>query len=185
MMRMAAVWLAGVMGLGAETVLSVSLRGGSEVALPATQWAKGLSTRILSHAGVRLEWCAQPSRCQDWPGRIVISLEPRAPARLAPAALAEARVFEGRHIDVFLDRLNWGRNPQWSSRLLGHVIAHEIAHLLQGVDRHSEHGIMKAQWHNGDYAAMARSTIPFHADDLDLIQRGLEKRTSILAVPVQ
>ena len=38
--------------------------------------------------------------------------------------------------------------------LLAYIFAHEIAHALQGVGRHSKSGIMKAEWTIDDYRAM-------------------------------
>ena len=38
------------------------------------------------------------------------------------------------------------RNPFRTGFLLGHVLAHEIGHVLQGVARHSATGVMKGRW---------------------------------------
>jgi hypothetical protein len=51
------------------------------------------------------------------------------------------------------------------------VLVHEITHILQGVDRHSESGIMKAQWTIDDYRAMASKPLSFTPLDVKLIQR--------------
>ena len=61
-------------------------------------------------------------------------------------------------------------------RLLSYVLAHEIAHILQGVDRHSETGIMKASWDEGDYFDMGRGRLKFTPSDIDLIHLGLDAR---------
>jgi hypothetical protein len=48
--------------------------------------------------------------------------------------------YEGTHIVVFYDRVK--NKPGSVSSVLGHVIAHEVAHILQGLmrlrDRHHE-----------------------------------------------
>lgn len=38
------------------------------------------------------------------------------------------------------------RQMAWREAYRGHVMAHEIAHILKGVSRHSADGVMKAQW---------------------------------------
>jgi hypothetical protein len=40
---------------------------------------------------------------------------------------------------VYLDR-----GQAFSNALLAHVMAHEITHVLEGIDRHSSEGVMKA-----------------------------------------
>lgn len=59
--------------------------------------------------------------------------------------------------------------------LLGHVLAHEITHILQGIDRHSQEGVMKAHWTTEDIVQMARQPLPFEQKDVMLIHRGLER----------
>jgi hypothetical protein len=53
------------------------------------------------------------------------------------------------------------------------VLAHEIVHMLQGVEEHSAGGLMKARWDNRDYADMQRGGLKLTKDDLELIDRGL------------
>jgi len=45
--------------------------------------------------------------------------------------------------------------------LLGHVMAHEIAHLLLGTNSHSDTGIMRAHWHPEDLELAKRSRLLF------------------------
>ena len=59
---------------------------------------------------------------------------------------------------------------------MGHVIAHEVMHILQGVARHSESGVMKANWTGADYQRMAWKPLPFTEEDVLLIYRGLKAR---------
>jgi hypothetical protein len=55
-------------------------------------------------------------------------------------------------------------------------MVHEIAHILQGIVRHSEQGIMKAKWDPRDKAAMRMHALSFDAADIDLIKLGLDSR---------
>ena len=86
--------------------------------------------------------------------------------------------YEGTHITVFYDRLQQRNEPKRLPVVLAHVLVHEITHLLQGIDRHSVSGIMKAHWSIEDYHEMAFKPLPFTQDDVDLIQQGMDARES-------
>jgi hypothetical protein len=60
--------------------------------------------------------------------------------------------------------------------LLGYVPAHEIAHVLQGVARHSETGVMRAQWRHSDFEQMRIRLPPFTDEDVQLIRQRLALR---------
>jgi hypothetical protein len=62
--------------------------------------------------------------------------------------------------------------------LLAHVMTHEITHVLEGINRHSETGMMKGQWTETDYRAMAAG-LRFAPVDVALIHDGLAKRTRL------
>jgi hypothetical protein len=64
--------------------------------------------------------------------------------------------YEGVHVTVLYDRV-YQTAPDAARRplLLAHVLVHEITHVLQGVEHHSESGIMKAHWGPADCYAMA------------------------------
>src|SRR5262249_46394347 len=88
---------------------------------------------------------------------------------------AYAMPFEGTHIVVFFDRVK-NRPVSVVPTVLGHVIAHEVAHILQGLMRHSESGVMKAQWDGADYLQMHWKPIQFTDDELMLIYSGPKLR---------
>ena len=60
--------------------------------------------------------------------------------------------------------------------ILAHVMVHEITHVLQGVSRHSESGVMKATWTMKEYGEMLPKPLPFTDDDVLLIRLGLERQ---------
>jgi hypothetical protein len=64
--------------------------------------------------------------------------------------------------------------------LLAHVLVHEITHILQGVARHSETGIMKAHWTPVDYRQMLVHPLPFAPEDVQLLQLSMEHRSERL-----
>ena len=133
--------------------------------------AKVVASDIFAGIGVKILWHS-PRQCPA--EAILITFSNDEPASLLPGALAYAMPFEGRHIVVFYDRVK--TRPGSVSCLLGHVIAHEVAHILQGLKRHSEGGIMKAQWDGADYQQMTWKPLQFTDEDVILIYSGLKIR---------
>ena len=99
------------------------------------------------------------------------------PTEFVPGAFAFARVYEGVHITVFWDRVQRMTSSLVAGVVLGHVLVHEITHILQGIDRHSETGVMKARWTGEDFFQMTWKPLSFTPGDIYLIQRGLATRT--------
>ena len=75
-----------------------------------------------------------------------------------------------RHIVIFFDRIETMQDA-WT--VLGHVMAHEITHVLQGVSRHSDNGLMKPHWSRDDLARMRHKPLPFAQEDLILLYSAL------------
>jgi hypothetical protein len=114
---------------------------------------------------------------------IVIRLAEQTPADYLPGVLAFARVYEGVHITVFWDRIE--RQPRFAPPVvvLAHVLVHEITHILQTVNRHSESGVMKSRWTAEDHREMASKPLQFTPLDVELIQHGLDSRSDARARP--
>jgi len=58
--------------------------------------------------------------------------------------------------------------------VLACAIAHEIAHLLQAVPAHSEHGVMRAAWNHGDYVGAAGGRLRLRPADIATPAAGLD-----------
>jgi hypothetical protein len=138
--------------------------------------AQGLASKMFAAIGLTIEW---RHGLRDCPAQaIVVSLTDNTPAAFVPGALAYATPYEGTHIRVFCDRIISHHDSTLAPHLLAHVLAHEITHILQGVNRHSESGIMKAQWGFNDFSRMIFRPLAFTSDDIEMINRGLAGRTS-------
>lgn len=142
--------------------------------------AEGISSRMFAAAGVEVEWrITKPGRrdASRADRAIVIGFEDQTRGGLHPGALAYALPFEGQHIVVMYERIKAASrdNPALRPTILAHVLTHEIAHILQGVVRHSAAGIMKVRWEPHDYFDMARHPLPFTPEDVDLIRRGCRR----------
>jgi hypothetical protein len=132
---------------------------------------------MFAGIGVEIEWPRWPHSCTDGDA-IVITLSYNTPQDQLPDAWAYALPYEGTHIVVFYDRIQQKVPPARVPTLLAHVMAHEITHILEGVKRHSESGVMKAQWDDVDLFEMGRKPLAFAEEDVNLIYLGLDARKS-------
>jgi hypothetical protein len=171
-----------------EPEVTVYLVGGHVAPLPLLAQGKQTATRILAQAGVRLRWVSgtplpapdaasarrEPSRCAR---TIILTLAEKAPTDLPPEAFARALPYGGDpgSVTVFYDRIApvLGAVQFEAGAVFGHVLAHEIIHVLQGVARHSETGVMQAHWRTADYSAMMAGRLRLTAQDVSLIHAGL------------
>jgi hypothetical protein len=178
MMKIAAMALmVAMVGVAAEPKqpqrVTVYLRDNGVVPPGVEAQALGLANQMFGTIGIRLDWrIGEPPRTQS-AQPIFIELATETPANLLPGALAYALPYEGLHIKVFYDRV-WGvRDRSVRAMLLAHVLVHEITHVLEGIDRHSDSGVMKARWTGEDYFQMRTGALPFAPQDVALIHLGL------------
>ena len=160
-------------GLTSKSVVTVCLNPGGNAAI--VNQGRVAAAQIFKQAGIRLAWRDDERSCISARNGIVVTLSRATPEGRLPGALAYARLFEGTHIVLFYDRVLKLLTLPEVPTLLGYVLAHEIAHLLQGVDGHSASGIMKAHWDSRDYADMQRGRLSFTEDDILLIHSGLDR----------
>jgi hypothetical protein len=162
-----------------ETVVSVQL---VQNEIGTGSWYMAFSkfeaARMFSIAGLPIEWCSGPKGCRDWEGRIIVTLKSEGAGRSSHGALAEADWLEGRNIRVFMERIKAvsGGQKDFRMRLLAHVFAHEIAHILQACDRHSDSGLMSGHWSSGDFTTMSNRSLPFDPADIEFMRDGLAWR---------
>ena len=132
-----------------------------------------LASAMFASIGVRIAWHELDS-CPAEVGAIQVRLS-RDSTRVRDSgaeALAFARPYAGTVV-VFLDRVE-ELNRNGGPSVLAHVLVHEITHVLEGIDRHSATGIMKARWNYNDYLEMRRKPLLFAQEDVNLIYDGLK-----------
>ncbi|MGD0579419.1 MAG: hypothetical protein ABSC08_10875 [Bryobacteraceae bacterium] len=156
--------------------------------------ARMIASALFQTAGVKLEWHTGLRFCEAQRDQVIlVSLSMNTPKDLLPGALAYARPFEGVHIKVLYDRIATGaHSPQLRPYLLAYVIVHEITHILEGIDRHSDSGIMKAQWGEHERDLIMRTRLRFTEQDIEMIHQGLAVHaahrasgTLVAAAPLQ
>ena len=153
--------------------VTVCMEGGTDIVM--FRQAEALATRMFAGVGVRINWRGAGRSCPS--DAIVVRLKNITPATRLPLALASARPFEGTTIELFVDRIKSLMEGPRAPRLLAHVLVHEITHILQASDRHSDTGMMKARWVQSDYDEMSVGLLTFTEWDLILIESGLKSRS--------
>jgi hypothetical protein len=138
--------------------------------------AQGVASGMFATAGVRVNWRSGVPTPDDPERPILIELTSNTPETFRPGALAFAYPFEGVHIRIFYDRVENVYDSRATVMILAHVMVHEIAHVLEGIDRHSKEGVMKSQWTLDDFKEMAYGPLPFDPEDVSLIRRGVVER---------
>jgi hypothetical protein len=170
-MKLAAILAIAVSAGATERNATICMEGRADVQVVMP--ARELATEIFAGAGVTIHWY-QSTRCPQAPDVIRIGFSKQAPQDTPDSALAYALPYEGTHIVVLYEQVRAvAAAPQV---LLAYVLVHEITHVLQGICRHSETGIMKARWEHDDYYAMKRRMLSFSETDVYLLHRGLDTR---------
>ena len=166
-------------GPRAEPLVRVHLENFMTVPTAALARAKGVAAGIFAGAGVRLEWkegeprkSQQAASCAGLPDDVLeVQFDETAAARFPRDAMAYAVPGKaGICIHIFYNRVVAAHSRDLTPVLLGHVLAHEITHILEGVARHSEDGLMKAHWSSSDYMEMSQHSLPFAEEDVQLLQ---------------
>jgi hypothetical protein len=136
------------------------------------------ASNLFLSAGVNLEWHAGLRFCQRQRDQaIMIRLMTSTPKTFHPGSLAYALPYEGVHIQVFYDRIARA-DPDLAPSLLAYVFVHEVTHILQGIDRHSKSGIMKALWTPHDCTLMKGALLRFTELDVEMIHDSLAARAA-------
>ena len=139
-----------------------------------------LASAMFAGIGVRIDWRERDS-CPVGIGTIQVRLSQDSTSirDSSAEALAFAQPYAGS-IVVFLDRVQ-ELNRNGGPSVLAHVLVHEITHVIEGIDRHSATGIMKAHWNEQDYFEMRRKPLVFAEEDVNLIYAGLKVRQARVA----
>ncbi len=177
------VALAGETPNAVERRVTVCMQG--DIGLDVSMEARAMVSKIFSNISVTIDWQLVLSACPKQ--ALQLNLSAQTPPSLLDGALAYALPYEGTHVVIFYDRVRRAIEPSMVSRLLGHVIAHELGHILQGINRHSDRGLMKARWDGFDYSVMRRKPIAFTDEDVALIHRSLAAKSAqrMMAVEAQ
>ena len=144
---------------------------------PVVERATMIADQILAGAGVHLSWRGNLDPCLGEAVRAVqVDLSWNRPPGELPGALGYAQPFGDAYVRVFCDRIQQSVSPEREPYNLGHVLAHEITHVLEGTNFHAVSGVMKAVWDFRECRQMTVHPLMFTATDILLIRQGVEDR---------
>jgi hypothetical protein len=170
----------------------------NDAAAPASvmSQAQERATLILRRAGITLVWldCGTPgnappnSGCSDlsYPQHLSVRLVSH-PGRLSKDTFGQTfqnASGEGNYALVFFNALVSSKKVEIvkTRDLLGHIIAHELGHLLLGSDSHSATGLMSAVWQAKELRQASQGNLFFTNDQQDRIRaRCLAAQTALAA----
>ncbi len=156
--------------------------------------AEGLASEIYRNIGIELRWKTQchaaeldAPASQAFPNLTTLGMRwvEEAPANTSPLAIAAAFPFQytGARIVLFTDRMrNILRQSDFVGvAVLGHVLAHEIGHVLLGNDEHADEGIMKAYWSASDKTGMRNRPLRFTNNEADMMRQRFDHQGVVIA----
>ena len=139
---------------------------------------------ILGHSGIEPEWldCSTPAgrlRCAGEPdaGSVAVQIvhgTTKMPDEVFGATFL-GKDGTGHQTDIFYDRIH-ALHREWNISLpvlLGTVMAHELGHLLLGLNAHSPSGIMTPVWTSMDLWRVERGTLFFSVEQSTRIRERL------------
>lgn len=156
--------------------------------------AENIARRIFGQAGVNVRWINCPFVVPDLPDaaicrkaifptyfqqRIVSPHPGLSESSFGVSYLSSEGI--GCYSYVFYQRVADQRrvNEQNAAVLLGHVMAHEIAHLLLGTNSHSGSGIMRAHWYAQELGSANKGELLFTPEQARAMTERLQEGTQI------
>lgn len=177
--------------------LQITVRVYDYVSLPEAMLKSAFTVGggILDDAGVRTNWLrcgggtstSDSPRCDERKGpadlvlRILHADKPKSSAS-GDSAFGEAFVpadgSPGVYATVYYEGVEFLGEQEAAPRshILGWVIAHELGHLLLGLNSHSWTGLMRARWSREDFRPMARGAFSFTPQQCELLRVGVRVR---------
>ena len=184
------VFFAGGRGATADSnapALHVAVHNDARVGTTAVVDAERAAGKIFALAGLRVEWvnCGQPDesamemrRCAEtkYPTHLQLRILGR-PRNLTAETFGISYLNEagkGCYSEIFAGQVEGLRaDAGLRAMILGHVMAHELAHLLLGTNSHAAAGIMRAKWHAADFRGSSEGELLFSSKESDLMREKL------------
>jgi hypothetical protein len=160
--------------------------------------AEKSAAAALGTGGVEVHWLDCPEtggasqQCQNPADPPVLALQllpANASRRGAPSsslgfAIPPEPGQFGSFAGVFYDRVEKLGSRGFSEPvILGHAMAHEIGHLLLGVEGHSDRGIMKAEWHANELEQAKDRTLSFNPMQRSRMRQNVTRRLAANSTP--
>jgi hypothetical protein len=145
--------------------------------------AEAEATRIYRALGVDVIWVKPDSAAANFDLTVKIVSQPLSTKEVATDALGVAagtRTARGKTAYAFCRRIEEfsARHSVDAGRILGHVIAHELGHLLLPYNAHARSGIMTGGWDDAQATRASRGVLAFSAAESTQIRETLQREHS-------
>jgi hypothetical protein len=159
-------------------LVRVSVYNEAQVAPAMLESAEATGTAVFERAGLKVQWlncglakesAAEAQSCGEarFPTHVQLRILERSRGlREFTLGLSFLDVNgRGCYSDIFFAELQAisEKTRESSANILGHVMAHEIGHLLLGTNSHSALGLMKARWDAAELKRAGRGELLFTA----------------------
>jgi hypothetical protein len=187
---------------GPPQMLSIRLYDQAKVPAQVLHSAADEVSWLFRAARIRISWecpssespgdqgtdmTGAPFRQPDNRRYIVVRLMRGTPVTLFPRALGYALPFAqtGAHVLIFYDRVDalTRRVDAAMYIILGHAMAHEIAHVLLGSTEHSTGGLMESCWTPADWRLASQGLLTFRREEIERL--GARVRRFQFAGPIR
>jgi hypothetical protein len=168
--------------------LTVSVHNDAKVPAGAMASAEVTASRIFRQAGLAVKWVVC-GRSLDTAPESASCIEAAYPTHLHVRIVSRPRNLTnstfgvsylaadgtGCYSDIFFARIAnlHSSSGQEIGPILGHVMAHEIAHLILGMNAHSPFGIMRAQWQREELLKGSKGELLFTQQQSQVMRQRL------------
>ena len=165
--------------------VKVFLHDDGRVPADVVEKAKHAATGVFALSHIDLQWMGHgPYQPCSLTVRIVAqSLEAKDRSRFVMGMALETRVGRGILAFAYYDRIRLYSEDLGldASRVLGHVMAHELGHLLLPHGAHSTTGVMRGAWDSAQAKLVSAGLLTFLPAEAALIQQRLSACASRIA----
>jgi hypothetical protein len=168
--------------------ITVAIYDDLHLSLQILATAQDEAMRIYRKAGVTIYWMVCKSstmevdlRCQDSPSATHLNLRIVQHASKASDGVFGVAFLSaegtGAYTDVSYNSVE-ELDREWHvgvARVLGHVMAHEIGHLLLGSNAHSRQGIMCPSWHRDELRRASMGALLFSEEQARFMRERLAR----------
>jgi hypothetical protein len=195
--------LAGTLGLAVEAVhgavsdktlgIRVRVNNYAQVSPATLSGAERETARIMGKAGLRTDWLNCPVKstleverdpCREplQPMDIVLRLIPEPQNNKYDDSVfgfAMVPILASVYVNYAVERAKRDNAEFEIPLVLGNVIAHEIGHLLLGLNSHSGSGIMQKRWQRNQVRQAATGNLLFTEEQGRLMGAEIQKRANV------
>lgn len=161
----------------------VYLEGTDTVPIAVMSVAEQVTGLIFHEIGVAVHWSTDPrQQLPESCTTVGMKFDEASKSRSGTDAMGYALPYsKGRlQVHIMIERILWqcrfacfdSSTRMRERALLGHVMAHEIGHVLQGIVHHAGDGVMKANWTYEEVLEMEARRLSFTKSDANLIHLG-------------